>query len=203
MPAESIDFDKEVNQLVNDRLVGRDDGIAIWGGEFHATRVSEFLKQWDFSMMPYRIWEYVHRIEFACNKLPDAAEAALLDRGRIFGHGGDLSLRRDGDEFLWHFIGSTSMAEPESFDVCDFWTESPGIKARADFSLRQRDESALLWGAYHKDLARWQEDRVGRADLSYPFQAVQGGQRVWIHYSVFTDGGQVAFVWWKELKDHG
>ena len=75
-----------------------------------------------------------------------------------------------------------------------------------EVQLRQHDESALLWGDYKEALGRWQEDRVGWANLDYPVgpaEAKKEGKRVWLHYTVLSDGGQIAFVWWKEVKDHG
>ena len=85
---------------------------------------------------------------------------------------------------------------PPGYGAKDFWGENP------DVVFRQRDESALLWGAYKEESGRWQEDRVGWADLTYPHPGTKE-QRLEIHYTVFIDGGQVAFVWWKELKAHG
>jgi hypothetical protein len=207
MPAVALDFKEAVEKLVTDPLITKDSGIAIVGGELKAAQgetleqvLGRFLQAWDFSNLPYRIWEYVHRIEFTLNTLPNASEYSLLERGRIFGTGGDVSLRRDGDRFLWHSIGPKVTTLPTGYGEKDFWDENP------DVQLRQCDESALLWGDYKETLGRWQEDRVGWAKLDYPIspaQARKQGKRVEIHYTVFTDGGQVAFVWWKEVKDHG
>lgn len=206
MPAEALDFKRAVEKLVTDPFITKDSGIAIVGGELKAGDgetleqvLERFLRAWDLSNMPYRIWEYVRRIEFT-TKLPDASEYSLLERGRIFGTGGDLSLRRDGDRFLWHFIGPKVTTPPTGYEDKDFWDENSNVQ------LRQRDESALLWGDYKEALGRWQEDRVGWAKLDYPISSAQArkqGKRVEIRYTVFTDGGQVAFVWWKEIKDHG
>lgn len=206
MAAEAIDFDREVQQLVHqDPLIRADSGIAIWGGEVHAQRISEFLRAWDVTAMPYRLLEYAHRIEFTDGPLPTAAELHLLERARLFGTGGDLSLRRHAHIFHWHFIGLQSMVRPKDVTLRDFWTTSPDIQANPALALRQCHESALLWGDYKAELGRWQDDRVGWASLIYPITtptAKQPGKRVWLHYTVFTDGGQIAFVWWKELKEH-
>ncbi len=206
MPVRTLNFKEEVEELVDDPLISKDGDIAILGGEFKASggktleQVLEgFLKKWDFSRMPYHIWEYMHRIEFTKN-LPDSEEYSLLERGHIFGSGGDLDLRRDGERFLWRFIGPKGAPLLSGYGAKDFWAENPDVR------LRQHNESALLWGDYKEAFGRWQEDRVGWAELEYPItsqQARKQGERVWIHYTIFTDGGQVAFVWWKELKSHG
>jgi hypothetical protein len=210
MPAEALDFKEAVEKLAADPLITKDSEITIVGGEFRARDsntleqiLEQFLQAWNFSNMnvPYRVWEYVHQIEFTSkNTIPNVSELALLERARLFGEGGDLSLRRDGERFLWHFIGPKGTAMPAGYGEKDFWKENP------DVHLRQRDETALLWGDYKEALGRWQEDRVGWAKLDYPTSSAQArrqGKRVEIHYTVFTDGGHTAFVWWKEVKDHG
>lgn len=218
----AFDFKQAVEQMLeNDPLIDKDSSIAIYGGEFVADKLSDFLGAWDFTAMPYRIWEFAHRISFTREEQKTVADSvrqnsALLERGRVFGAnedltvGGDLSLRRDENRFLWHFIGASSDTLTESLDklreaqftVSDFWQENPACR------LRRGDESALLWGDYKGDYegGSWQENRVGWAELNYPINesaAKSQGQRVEITYSVFTEEGQVAFVWWKELKQHG
>lgn len=120
-----------------------------------------------------------------------------IERGRIFGKGGDLNFRRDGNRVLWNFIGKNDVKVPAGFGGKNFWESNP------DVQLRQHDEAALLWGAYKQGLNAWQEDRVGWAKLNYPFEGAQPEDRVRIKYSIFTTNGQIAFVWWKELENYG
>ena len=196
--------------------------LTIWGGRVDEAAVKDFIDSCALAQMPYRIWEYAHRIEFSenANSKPDNYE--LLERGRIFGAGGDLSLRRDGTEFLWHFVGpkdallssarrgclsglanfggpkNTALLSEDSrqkFAPHDFW------ERHSDLILRRNEETALLWGDYQGDAGRWQEDRVGWADLDYPLAAKNAGQRVNLVYETFTDGGQIAFVWFKKLEE--
>lgn len=196
----SFDFLEEIRRMMSDdKLIGKDDGIRICGGEVHAKDLPDFRKAWDMSQMPHRIWEYAHRIVFNEDEITDYD---LLERGRVFGGiddlsaGGDFSLRRDGDRFLWSFIGASSVTVPANYASSDFWQANPKCK------LRPCHESALLWGEEQDVSGQWQDDRVGWADLTYPVgvaSAAAQGPRVKIHFTVFTDGGQVAFVWWRHL----
>lgn len=198
-----FDFAAEIEQLIDPAaIVEQHSGVSIWGGEFEADEqadnLADFLAAWSFAGMPNRIWEYAHRIEFVKDQPLNAAERRLLDRARLFGMSGDLSLRRDGGHFLWHFIGASSVALPEEFGAQDFWVAHSGTKLR-----RWADETALLWGkgkqqddGSYKD---WQDDRVGWATLAYPGMTAE---RVQLVYELFTEDGQPAFVWWKELQPY-
>ncbi len=193
-----LDFEQAVEQMLErDALIRNEEELAVLGGEFTADRLAEFLAAWDFAAMPYRIWEYAHRITFT---EPEARALDLLERGRLFGAGGDLSLRRDGARVLWSFTGAARTPAPADFDARNFWRKHPGSE------LRQHDATALLWGDYSDERQRWHDDRVGWADLNYPCAdagARVAGKRLSINYTVFSDGGQTAFIWWKELKRDG
>lgn len=211
MTRDAINFQDAVDELFEDQEVGKDDGVAILGsvleakeGETLEQAATGFLKLWELTRMPYRIWEYAHRITFT---EPEVAEWSLLERGRIFGEAGDLSLRRDGKRFLWHFIGQPQPAAPK--DAKDFWKHSPECQVNPNFKMRRRRkrESALLWGEYDETRKRWHDDRVGWANLDYPLDLERkkenNGTRVKIVYDLFTDRGQIAFVWWKEMTRYG
>lgn len=191
-----FDFTAEAERLIDPaNLVDAQSGVSIWGGEFTANKLPDFLTACDFSGIPNCIWEYAHCIEFAKEQLPNDAERCLLERGRVFGVSGDLSLRRDGGRFLWHFIGRSGVDMPEGFEKRDFWEAHPNTQ------LRRREEMALLWGQRKENDDSWQEDRVGWATLNYPISD-SAAKRVWIKYDIFTEGGQPAFVWWKELQSY-
>jgi hypothetical protein len=190
---DPIDFGRAVEELRSPAATVTAGQVEIWGGQVEAEGVLDFLGKWDLASrsMPWRIWEHTNEIRFNEEGL-DAKDLPLLERGRLFGPGGDLSLRRDDDYFLWQFIG-TFVAPIQG--AKPFWDQHPGLE------LKKWDGSVLLWGAFDNLKNRWWEDRVGWADLRYP-HAAKGGDRLWLHYTEFSDGGQVAFVWWKELKDH-
>lgn len=190
----SIDFD-ELIQRLTDAPVRTEGDLSIWGGEFEPKRLPDFLKGWKLEQrqMPWRIWEHVSRIAFQWEKLPGKPE--LLERGRLFGPGGDLSLRRDGDCFLWYFIGPAGVQPPAEFDAWNYWKD-----ARRN-PLREHEESVLLWGKWWPDPGLWLEDRAGRADLQYP--KMGGEERVWLDYRRYEEAGQTIFVWYRRLRGTG
>ena len=138
--------------------------------------------------------------------LPDSAD---LERARIFGPAGDLELRREGPEYRWRIVGEPGKVQPPAgFASEDFWPAHPGAE------FWEFATSAMLWGAYDRDLNCWREDRVGRAPLEYPVDpsailadtsdSAKKKPRIGLKLKGvrFLDGGQVAFVWWKELCIH-
>jgi len=202
-----FDFDTAIDDMLNTDLDRDKSNLHIWGGEFAAgtDELRQFITTWaDHSFdMPYHIWEYAHTIEFTRSDEPPVEGCEnLLVRLCVFGTDGNLSLRRDGNRFLWHFIGAF---EPplnrEQWNVQDFFAANPDAKLH-----EYADEEAMLWGewqeAENSDEAPhiWHDDRVGWAKLNYPFPDQQAKpERARIKYSLFTLAGQPAFVWWKEL----
>ena len=196
--SDSVDFGKLVEQ-VKKPPVGS-DRLSIWGGACPEGALLGFLQNWPSSeQMPYRIWEYASEVHFERDTLPGSKDIALLERGRLFGEGGDLDLRRDGEMFLWRFVGKPEVRPPEGYDADDFWASHP------DTRFHCYEETALLWGKRKGD--RWYDDRVAAAPLEYPV----GGEpeRVQVEYKVYSRAGRVEFVWltglraWKEENDNG
>jgi len=188
-------FEDLVNQ-VREPQVGQED-LAIWGGTCAEDKLVRFIEGWPLEQMRYRIWEATDRIDFDKNTpLPNVA---LLERGRLFGAGGDLDLRRDGGTFRWRFIGAPDVRPPEGYDAGenDFWAQHPGA------AFHCYEEKALLWG--ERTDKRWHDDRVAVAKLDYP--EMDGAERVEVKYKVYSRAGQVEFVWltglqeWKEEND--
>jgi hypothetical protein len=122
-----------------------------------------------------------------------------LERGRLFGKGGDLDLRRDGDTFRWRFVGAPNVRPPEGYAAKenDFWEQHPHAKFHCYV------ETTLLWGKREGD--RWHDDRVAAAELDYP--APDDAERVQVKYQVYSRSGRVEFVWligvdeWQEESD--
>ncbi len=184
-----VDFTHEVEYLLDPAREITAGQIQIWGGQIPADGITRFLDDWNLTSraMHYGVWEYAHTIRFAGATPPDP-NLPLLERARVFGPDGDLSLRRDGIHFLWHFMGRSR--PPEGLDSDDFWEANPNAK------LRCRDRRALLWGSRNSGEDRWRDDRVARADLTYPHGPAE---RLILRYVEFSEGGQVVFVWWKEV----
>lgn len=165
--------------------------LAIWGGRCGEDELLTFLRQWDLAEMPYRIWEYASTIKFQKDTLPE--HAILLQRGRLFGPGGDLEVRRNGREFTWRFIGPAGAHPPEgNYQAQNYWD------SHSDAVFFEEEARALLWGQRQVGNDRWKENRVGAAQLDYP--ASDGWQRVQIHYKTYSCAGQIEFVWYTNLS---
>ncbi|MBN2001743.1 MAG: hypothetical protein JXA21_00185 [Anaerolineae bacterium] len=185
------------------RIVTRKD-LAIRGGKFPASGVTTFLKLWAtaWPQMPWRIWEWVSDIQFtADNALPN--DPQWLERGRVFGAGGDLELRRDGEWFRWRFVGLPKALPSENlqnggFLMSDYWSQYTD-------PLTPVEHSALLWGQELRDgetpLKIWQDDRVGGAmNLVYPGMSGKSSLgRAQLNYREYLCGGNVEAVWWYDL----
>jgi len=165
--------------------------------------LTDFLAGWRWKKMemPYRIWESTDRIDFErVEKEASVPNVALLERGRLFGEGGDLDLRRDSDTFRWRFVGASEVCPPEGYDADEnnFWKRYP------DAAFHCYKEKALLWGKRRGE--RWHDDRVAAAKkLDYP--APDDAERVRVEYNVYSRAGRVEFVWltglseWKEKSN--
>jgi len=175
--------------------------IAILGGTCSEMDALALVNAWPTrAQMTYGIWEFSDEIKWDAN-VPDTAE--FLERGRLFGEGGDLALRRDGDHFRWRFVGPKGTQlqkgfkakEPEKFDAKDFWQHEPSAV------YYEETASAMLWGSREKDKnSIFWEDRVAGANLNYP--APPDAKRVGVLYHTYSRAGRVEFVWFRELKAH-
>ncbi len=179
----------EVAKAVQHPHVGK-ESLSIWGGRIREGDVRKFLEMWPtISGMPYRIWEYASHIVFEEYTLPE--DLYLLQRGRLFGEGGDLELRRDGQDFSWRYIGPAGVSPPEGYAAQSYWKLHPNVP------FHQREESVLLWG--RKEESRWADARVGRASLTYPAKSTW--KRVLLRYRTYSKAGRVQFVWYLSLDE--
>jgi hypothetical protein len=197
MNRKAIEFDDLVNQVLESQV--GEERPAIWGGAYAEDALIDFLAGWDLKGMPYRIWESTDRIDFERDS--SAPNVALLERGRLFGPGGDLDLRRDDDTFRWRFVGAPGVRPPKDYDAKEnnFWAQDQNENT----AFHCYEETALLWGERKGE--RWHDDRVAAAKLDYP--APDDAERVQVEYKVYSRAGQVEFVWltgvseWKEEGD--
>lgn len=206
----TIDFEKLLDQMKKAE-VPVSQRPTVLGGEFSADRLEAFLAAWrvDWEKLPWRIWEHISAIKIVDSATaPDSGELGecdFLQRGEVFGEGGHLSLRRNGNRWLWHYIGSAGQAAPENFtqpgECVSFWETESGQVG----TLRCYEECALLWGQKIKDEQKqpdgphWWEDRVAAARLEYPAR-FKGHTHVYLKFWRFTDGGRTVFVWYRGLK---
>jgi len=192
----AIDFRELAREVQKDDRYWGKDQLAIWGGHcITEADVLKLLQDWPKGdeAMPYRIWEYSNRIDFEEKKLPQ--DAHWLERGRLFGPGGDLEVRRDGDRFYWHFVGRAGTQPPHgNLHAQDFWAQ-----AEAGTRFFYNEDRALLWGERRKEFDRWFDDRAARAKLTYPWE--QAG-RVQVKFWTFSRAGRVEFVWLLGLEGY-
>jgi len=185
-------YDARIVALAQGPLV-TSETLSVWGGEVPAANLSAFLLAWDLprKQMPWRIWETASEIEFRWETLP--IHAKRLERGRLFGEGGDLALRRDGERFLWTFVGPAGVRPPAGFDDGDgnYWA-APDAEP-----LYERADSVLLWGSRVAP-GVWLDDRVGRSELCYP--RVDGEDRVWLDLRRYDAAGRTVFTWYRGLR---
>ena len=194
-----LEFDRLLEKMDVARQAATNQRPVIVGGRFSHPRLEAFLSEWreQWGNMPWRIWEHVSAIAFA----DEPAQSEWLQRADIFGPGGHLSLRRDGERWLWHFIGAALPTPSTEFKSSDFWEEN------GDAVLRRYEESVILWGEKvdktktkaTADVKLWHDDRVGAALLEYP--QMSGNSRVYLHYWRYSEAGQTAFVWYRGLGD--
>jgi hypothetical protein len=187
---EAIDFHVLVEQMRSSQ-VGKND-LAIWGEACAETEALDLVKHWPtVAQMPYRIWEYCSNIVFGRDI---SANVQWLERARLFGEGGDLSLRRDAKGFHWWFVGPIGSCLPDGFQGKDFW------KAESDAKFHECKEAALLWGKGGMHQAEgeqkrwiWFEDRTASAQLCYPVDGEP--ERVQVDYRTYSRRGRIEFVW--------
>jgi hypothetical protein len=192
----TFNFDALIGELTSGRSrVGRDD-LSIWGGEFESASLEIFWQAFSdlISELPWGILEYVDKVQ-----LKTGADAAALpghhdrlNRVRLFGEGGDLSVRRDGWTFRWFFVGPSNAARP-SIDLLDFWDHQD-----PDFFMVAADDQMMLWGEKNQETGQWTSDKVGGYSLDYP--VFDGSARVLIKYRAYSSGGQLQFVWLTGLE---
>jgi hypothetical protein len=175
--------------------------LSIWGGTCRPDQVEAMLEKWGLPNdggMSCCIWETSESIGF--EPCPDAE--TTLERTRIFGVDGDLSLRRHADHFLWYFVGKQGIKPPKLDDGTDFSVPDNDFwqKERDAIFLREQEQT-LLWGERKPKQKRWYDDRVGWAKLTYPIEVAEDSPtRPYLHYQTFSRAGQVEFVWYLRME---
>jgi hypothetical protein len=138
MSEPSVNFEQLIQRMEQARNDGADRPTII-GGRFAADRLDAFLGAWRarWDAMPWRIWEHVSEIVFS----DEPKTPQYLQRADVFGEGGHLSMRRDGNRWFWHYIGPAGEPAPAGFEhppECEnFWLTHPHAE------LRRYEENVL------------------------------------------------------------
>lgn len=185
--ADKLNF----QDLLTQRTACSRADLTIVGGTIEDQEALEWLNRWDLQSLPWRIWEEVSVLRLEKDTaLPQ--DFALVERAQCFGNGGDLTLRRDGGVFRWHFIGAKTAKVHRTPDAMDYW-DQPSAS-----TLYRVEQQAILWGVWRKELGRWHDNRVGWANLQYPAE-LNGKSHVYIHFDEYLESGRVAFVWLRDI----
>ena len=202
----SIDFQALIDQL-EAAVVSTEQSPTIEGGRFAASALSDFLDSWDLGGrgMPRRLWEWVSDLlwEHGAAGLPFDSTPALrrdwLERARIFGPGGDLSWRREGGEFVWHFVGANGAQIPAALTN----DEAGDAEGSQTDRLVAYCGATALWGN-RRPLSGggvfWQEDRVAGVKEPLYYPGAGGPERVQLAYCEYLQGADVVAVWWLGLE---
>jgi hypothetical protein len=191
---EAVDFERIVRQMEASKLAAT-DWPTVKGGECPADGVVSWLGELDLSGMDVRIWSFTDHCTIGDEGPPSTAE--YLERVRLFGAGGDLDVRRDGEVFRWRFVGSSKYA-PEGDEL-----EYPGMDESPVYG---REREALLWGTREGEQRQWFDDRVAGAQLTYlpdPGPLAEGvEERVRIKVREYTQAGRPLAVWLLRLDSY-
>ena len=192
-----VDFAKLVEDMLGSIVDEKE--LAIFGGYCAEKDLIGFIPQWKVTF-PFRIWEYVSEICFEKGKdIPENINVTLLERGRLFGEYGDLSLRRTGDGFNWTFIGPAGTQVPKgNYGTQSYWEEQKVHNNEHECNAKifhEYKEKVLLWGEWNGK--QWYESRVAAARLNYP----QNGQRLQLECKIFSRAGKICFVWYTGLSE--
>jgi hypothetical protein len=195
----NIDFLELIDLLEVAEMSG-EQCPTIEGGRFAASALSDFLDAWELGGrdMPWRLWEWVSDLlwEHGTAALPfdstPARRRDWLERARIFGPGGDLSLRREGGEFVWHFVGAHGAQIPAAFTN----DEAGDAEGGQTDHLVAFCCATALWGNKRPlpgGGVFWQEQ-----PLYYP--GAGEPDRVQLAYREYLCGADTVAVWWLGLE---
>jgi hypothetical protein len=184
----AVHFPSLVEQMKED-VLPIEDWPTVVGGRCGATELVDWLNGLDLSPMDVRIWYFTDHCTIGNDGPPGSVE--FLERARLFGQGGDLDLRRDGEVFRWRYVGKAEHApDGEALAYLGEAKESP---------VYCREREALLWGTRENGQDQWFDDRVSGARLTYPVDrsslSGETEERVKVRFREYTQAGQTVAVW--------
>jgi hypothetical protein len=184
---KAVNFTELLDRMEKDRRPA-EGWPTIAGAECAEDELLVWLAALDLAEMDVRIWEFTDHCTIGPDGPPDTAK--WLERARLFGEGGDLDVRRDGDRFLWRFVGKEEYApdgEPLELPTGD----------EID-PVYRRERTALLWGERKEGQSQWFDDRTAGAVLTYPVEGAPA--RVQVRYYEYTQAGRTLAVWLRGLE---
>lgn len=172
-------------------MTSSNDEIVLYGGQgdIYASLTLSPKK------MPYLMLETADKgIEFlpTTQYIPDAHSTIL--RLHAFGTGGDLLIRRDETRVFWRFVGYKTVFEALHL--------TNGTRYPAILSIHGEDDRSLLWGSFNEQRGYWQENRVGKAELTYPLPEATERVEIRAHRVLDANNGQIVAYWTYNLAEH-
>ena len=187
---KAVDFAKLLERMEKDRRPA-EGWPTITGAECAEGKLLEWLEELEdlkLTEMAVRIWEFTDRCIIGDDGPPETAK--WLERARLFGEGGDLDIRRDGDRFLWRFVGKEEYApDGERLELPTGDEINP---------VYRRERTALLWGERKEGQSQWFDDRTAGAALTYPVDGAPA--RVKVRYYEYTQAGRILVIWLRKLE---
>lgn len=188
----AVNFEELVPQMKKDELVA-ERWPTIVGGHCAEAELLDWLDGLSLQEMTHHIWSFTDHCTISDDGPPESAER--LERARLFGEGGDLDIRRDGQNFFWRYAGKADYAP-----AC----ETLAYPGTPESPVYCRERTALLWGTREKEQEQWFDDRVSGASLTYfpnPTPLDEGvKERVQVRFREYTQAGRVLVVWLRELE---
>lgn len=169
-------------------MTSSNDPIVLYGGQGDVF-ASLSLSAEDMPNLMCETAEY--GIQFGYSRDYGLIRDLLITRVHAFGSKGDLLIRRDEDRIFWRFVGYQGV-----FNQIGLPDGKPYPKP---LIVSSEDERSLLWGAYwgqdDSGQHHWQENRVGKAPLTYPFS--EPSERVEIRACrVLDDSTRETIAYW-------
>jgi len=184
---KAVNFTELLDRMEKDRHPA-EGWPTITGSECAEGELLGWLRNLDLTGMDVRIWEFTDRCIIGDDGPPETAK--WLERARLFGEGGDLDIRRDGDRFLWRFVGKEEYApDGERLELPTGDEINP---------VYRRERTALLWGERKEGQSQWFDDRTAGAALTYPVDGAPA--RVKVRYYEYTQAGRTLAVWLRGLE---
>lgn len=161
--------------------------IVLWGGPFPESDTMIFLQGWNFDTMPYTILETITQpVQFIETSHVYETNIDLV-RLHVFGDGGDLTVRRDGRDFYWRYVGYVQPTQPVN---CEVFQRSLSLGSTI---------TTMLWGRWNQEKQIWQENRVGKALLEYPH--IADAERVQLTSVEVYAGKELVAIWTTGLQE--
>ena len=192
---KAVNFKELLSQMKKDELAA-EKWPTIVGGECGEAELLDWLDGLNLQEMPYHIWSFTDHCTISDDGPPESA--GRLERARLFGKGGDLDIRRHGQDFFWRYVGKAAYAPKHDKKQTLEW---PGNDTSPVYC---RKRTALLWGTREKEQKQWFDDRVSGARLTYfsetPPLPDNVEERVNVKFSEYTQAGRTLVVWLLKLE---